>query len=176
MQTSGWPMTETIEIRLGRGFHRLMEFLDGWLSSSSAGGLAAHQAWTARLLAPFALTQAEQRQVCEAVLRVLGQPALRSLLVPDRVNLEILVETDCLGPAGDWLRPDRVLIDHQAQTVTVVDYKWRVLPSERAGYADQLRRYAEAMASRHCGYAIQSLVVDAQAGLWILQGDELVHC
>ncbi|MFZ9176625.1 MAG: PD-(D/E)XK nuclease family protein [Burkholderiaceae bacterium] len=169
-------MVETLEIRLGKAFHALMEQLDRPVVAGHWADLAPGQAWVDRLLAVYALMPAEQLMVCQAVQAVMSNHRAREVLLPAAHQDQLLIEVDCLDAEGRWLRPDRVLISKTAQSVTVIDFKWRVLPSEHQDYAQQLLRYGQVMTKAYPDCDLKMVLIDAQAGVWLCQGGELVHC
>ena len=169
-------MVETLDIRLGKAFHALMEQIDGPVIGHHLSELAPGQAWVDRLLAVYALLPSEQAMVCQAVQSVLSSPQARAVLFPSAAPCQVLTEADCLDDQGRWLRPDRVLICEAQRRVTLIDFKWRVLPTEHKDYGQQLMRYGQVLSQAHPGYDLQMVLVDAQAGVWLCQDGELVHC
>ncbi|MDR9824961.1 hypothetical protein RCJ22_04980, partial [Vibrio sp. FNV 38] len=75
-------------------------------------------------------------------------------------------EVRLLSARGDGalLRIDRLI--ERGNEVLVVDYKLRLLPVERAAYADQLRGYVAAVTPLYPGRDIRAGVATAQ-GEWI---------
>lgn len=169
-------MVETLEIRLGKAFHALMEQIDGPVIAYHLSELAPGQAWVDRLLAAYALLPSEQTVVCQAVQSVLSKPQAREVLFPSPAPCQVLTETDCLDNQGRWLRPDRVLICETQRRLTLIDFKWRVLPTEHKDYVQQLMRYGLVLSQAHPGYHLQMVLIDAQAGVWLCHDGELVHC
>ena len=169
-------MVETLEIRLGKAFHALMEQIDGLVIGHHLAELTPGQAWVDRLLAVYALLPSEQALVCQAVQAVLSNPQAREVLLPSTAEFQVLTEADCLDEQGRWLRPDRVLIGQAERRLTLIDFKWRVLPSEHQDYVQQLMRYGQVLSQAHLGYDLKMVLIDAQAGVWFCQDGELVHC
>ena len=169
-------MVETLEIRLGKAFHALMEQIDGPVIADHLAELTPGQAWVDRLLAVYALLPSEQATVCQAVQAVLSNPQAREVLLPSAVESQVLTEADCLDEQGRWLRPDRVLICETERRLTLIDFKWRVLPSEHQDYVQQLMRYGQVLSQAYPGYELKMALIDAQAGVWLCRGGELVHC
>jgi hypothetical protein len=60
--------------------------------------------------------------------------------------------------------------------VILIDFKWRVLPSEHQDYAQQLLRYGRVLSQAYPDCELKMILIDAQAGVWLCQGGELVHC
>jgi hypothetical protein len=169
-------MVETLEIRLGKAFHALMEQIDRPVIGHHLAELAPGQAWVDRLLAVYALLPSEQAMVCQAVQAVLSNPQAREVLMPLSAQCQVLTEADCLDDQGRWLRPDRVLISEAERRLTLIDFKWRVLPSEQKDYVQQLMRYGQVLSQARPGYDLKMVLIDAQAGVWLCQDGELVHC
>jgi hypothetical protein len=169
-------MVETLEIRLGKAFHALMEQIDGPVIGHHLSDLAPGQAWVDRLLAVYALLPSEQAMVCQAVQAVLSNPQARQVLLPSASPSQVLTEADCLDDQGRWLRPDRVLICETQRSLTVIDFKWRVLPVEHKDYVQQLMRYGQVLSQAHPGWDLKMVLIDAMAGVWLCQDGELVHC
>ena len=169
-------MVETLEIRLGKAFHALMEQLDRPGMTHHVVSLAPGRAWVDRLLAVYALLPSEQATVCQAARTVLSDPTVREILQPSAEPCQVLTEVDCLDDQGRWLRPDRVLICETVRRLSLIDFKWRVLPSEHKDYAQQLMRYGQVLSQAYPGYELKMVLIDAQAGVWLCQGGELVHC
>ncbi len=169
-------MVETLEIRLGRAFHAVMEHVDKPLVAAQPQALAPGCAWLDRLLAILALTPAEQAMVCQAVAMVLSNSAARRVLFPTDDSTQVLIEVDCLDADGQWLRPDRVLVDPAGQSIRLIDFKWRVLPSEHGDYIAQLARYAAVLLKAYPAYQLQAYLIDGLGSVWSCRDGELVHC
>ena len=73
-------------------------------------------------------------------------------------------EIELFSPDGALLRIDRLI--ERGDDILVVDYKLRLLPVERAAYADQLRSYAAAVTPMYPGRTVRAGVATAQ-GEWI---------
>ncbi|TYZ39885.1 ATP-dependent exonuclease, partial [Ralstonia solanacearum] len=109
------------------------------------------------------ITDADAARAAEAVRRMLAAEALAQVFDPARFDVAHN-EVELFSPDGALLRIDRLI--ERGDEVLVVDYKLRLLPVERAAYADQLRGYAAAVAPIYPGRAVRAGVATAQ-GEWI---------
>ena len=160
---------ESLSIRFGKAFHRLLEFADQIPLSSSAPPNWRSGRWGA-VLAPFALSASDCGQVGSAASRVVSDPSLRSLLGLDNPEAIAWVEREWPDGQGGWIRPDRVVWLPPPQAMRIIDFKWRVLPAEEADYAAQLRAYQACVSP-----AADGLIITAEGGHWILTQEGLVH-
>lgn len=151
---------------------------DGTLIGSAAidEGVALHallerlthgQAWPLPLPAPAALVRwlgvsAEMAQVVHAQARqVLAQPPLERFFNP-ALHRWARNEMEIVSPGG-VMRLDRVVMFEDE--VWVLDYKRRLLDSERADYAAQLARYRAALVSVFSDKRIRSALITAEGRL-----------
>lgn len=70
-------------------------------------------------------------------------------------------ELDVLGVDGQLMRIDRLVDDGDA--LWIIDYKLRVAPAARAGYAQQLRDYRDAVAQLWPNRRIEAVLIDGDA-------------
>ncbi|OAI79943.1 ATP-dependent exonuclease, partial [Ralstonia solanacearum] len=117
----------------------------------------------ARWFGATGITDADAARAAEAVRRMLAAEALAHVFDPARFDVAHN-EVELFSPDGALLRIDRLI--ERGDEVLVVDYKLRLLPVERAAYADQLRGYAAAVAPIYPGRAVRAGVATAQ-GEWI---------
>lgn len=117
----------------------------------------------ARWFGATGTTQAEASRVAEAVHRMLASEVLAHVFDPARFDAAHN-EIELFSPEGALLRIDRLI--ERGNEVLVVDYKLRLLPVERAAYADQLRSYVAAVKPMYPGRAVRAGVATAQ-GEWI---------
>jgi ATP-dependent helicase/nuclease subunit A len=117
----------------------------------------------ARWFGATGTTQAEAARVAEAVHCMLASEALAHVFDPARFDAAHN-EIELFSPDGTLLRIDRLI--ERGNEVLVVDYKLRLLPVERAAYADQLRCYVAAVAPMYPERAVRAGVATAQ-GEWI---------
>ncbi|MGA4344081.1 UvrD-helicase domain-containing protein [Ralstonia nicotianae] len=117
----------------------------------------------ARWFGATGITDADAARATEAVRRMLAAEALAHVFDPTRFDVAHN-EVELFSPDGALLRIDRLI--ERGDEVLVVDYKLRLLPVERAAYADQLRGYAAAVAPIYPGRAVRAGVATAQ-GEWI---------
>jgi ATP-dependent helicase/nuclease subunit A len=136
--------TESESIRLGRAWHALLEL-----------GASVFAAAVARR---HALTSAQMKLAAAAADRVRAAPHLRRFFDAPGDNEIELVAAD-----GSLLRVDRLVELDDA--LWVLDYKWRVLAAERAGYEAQVRRYALVLAEIRPDKPVRAALVDAQGAL-----------
>ncbi|MCO4859329.1 UvrD-helicase domain-containing protein [Herbaspirillum sp. WGmk3] len=147
---------------------------DGTLVSTEAidEGVALHallerlthgNAWPLHLPSPPALVRwlgisAEMAQVVHAQARVvLAQPELERFFNPS-LHRWARNEMEIVAPSG-VMRLDRVVMFDDE--VWVIDYKRRLLDSERADYAAQLARYRSALVSVFSDKRIRSALITA---------------
>lgn len=135
---------ESEAIRLGRAWHALLEL-----------GTAASAAAVARR---HALTGAQMKLAAAAADRVRAAPHLRRFFDAPGDNEIDLVDAD-----GSLLRVDRLVELDDA--LWVLDYKWRVLDAERAGYEAQVRRYAAVLAQIRRDKPVRAALIDAEGAL-----------
>ncbi|WP_343584457.1 UvrD-helicase domain-containing protein [Herbaspirillum sp.] len=106
---------------------------------------------------------AEMAQVVHAQARhVLAQPELERFFNP-ALYRAARNEMEIVTPAG-VLRCDRVVMFDDE--VWVLDYKRRLLDSERADYAAQLARYRSALVSVFSDKRIRSALITADGNFW----------
>jgi ATP-dependent helicase/nuclease subunit A len=117
----------------------------------------------ARWFAATGATEADAARAAEAVRRMLSADALAHVFDPERFDAAHN-EIELFSPDGALLRIDRLI--ERGNEVLVVDYKLRLLPVERAAYADQLRGYVAAVTPLYPGRDIRAGVATAQ-GEWI---------
>jgi len=138
------PPPESEAIRLGRAWHELLE-----------RGTAASAAAIAR---SHALTREQVQLAAAAAERIRAAPHLRRFFDAPADNELELVDAD-----GSPLRVDRLVELDDA--LWVLDYKWRVLDSERAGYEAQVRRYASVVAQIRRDKPVRAALIDAEGTL-----------
>ena len=117
----------------------------------------------ARWFAATGITQADATRAADAVRRMLSAQALAHVFDPAHFDAAHN-EMELFGPDGALLRIDRLI--ERGNDILVVDYKLRLLPVERAAYADQLRGYVAAVAPMYPGRSVRAGVATAQ-GEWI---------
>nr|WP_255515745.1 MULTISPECIES: UvrD-helicase domain-containing protein [unclassified Herbaspirillum] len=152
---------------------------DGTLASSAAidEGVALHallerltyaahwppQVPPAPVLARWLGISAEMAQVVHAQARhVFAQPELERFFNP-ALHCAARNEMEIVTPGG-VLRCDRVVMFDDE--VWVLDYKRRLLDSERADYAAQLARYRSALMSVFSDKRIRSALITADGRFW----------
>jgi len=108
-------------------------------------------------------TQTEAARAAEAVRRMLAADALAHVFDPAHFDAAHN-EVELFSPDGALLRIDRLI--ERGNEVLVVDYKLRLLPVERAAYAEQLRGYVAAVTPMYSGRTVRAGVATAQ-GEWI---------
>ncbi|MEY2775949.1 MAG: hypothetical protein RLY30_47 [Pseudomonadota bacterium] len=171
---------DTLPQRKGRAFHALMEAwslldLDRDLRPEE---LVQQPVW-ARLLSPYALSGSHLLEVIGASQGLLAAPPLRAWIgLPGGPQpAQRWSERTWRHPDGRSLRPDWVLrYTTPQEQVRIVDWKWAVLPSEHAAYADQLVGYRELMQHHFPSATVEASLVSAQGEIWRLEGEGLVHC
>ncbi|MCO5398065.1 UvrD-helicase domain-containing protein [Ralstonia soli] len=124
---------------------------------------ALDAATIARWFGASGVTQADATRAADAVHRMLSAEALTHVFDPARFDAAHN-EIELFGPDGALLRIDRLI--ERGDEVLVVDYKLRLLPVERAAYADQLRGYVSAVTPMYPGRSVRAGVATAQ-GEWI---------
>ncbi len=102
----------------------------------------------ARWFGATGITDADAARAAEAVRRMLAAEALAHVFDAARFDVAHN-EVELFSPDGALLRIDRLI--ERGDEVLVVDYKLRLLPVERAAYADQLRGYVAAVAPMYPG-------------------------
>ena len=119
-------------------------------------------AWSVALVARrFGLEPGAAQQALDAAARVRSAPALQPFLAP---QVAARNELELIDRQGASLRIDR-LVEHPEQ-YWIIDYKWS-LPATQAsdprlaGYAAQLRRYAQALADAGMDKPVRLLLVAA---------------
>ncbi|MCK6430955.1 MAG: ATP-dependent exonuclease, partial [Burkholderiaceae bacterium] len=106
----------------------------------------------------FGLTVERAEEALAAVERVRGAVRLRRFF-----EARGLDEIEMLAADGTLLRADRVVELDDA--LWVLDYKWRVLAAERAGYEAQVRRYASVLAEIRSDKPVRAALIDAEGAL-----------
>jgi ATP-dependent helicase/nuclease subunit A len=117
----------------------------------------------ARWFSATGVTQADATRTADAVRRMFSAETLMHVFDPacfDAAHNEI----ELFAPDGALLRIDRLI--ERGNDILVVDYKLRLLPVERAAYADQLRGYVAAISPMYPGRNVRAGVATAQ-GEWI---------
>ncbi|GIL07161.1 MAG: hypothetical protein BroJett031_36810 [Betaproteobacteria bacterium] len=129
------------------------------LGAAWHAALAAEVPLDARALAlRFGLTVERAEEALAAVERVRGAVRLRRFF-----EARGLDEIEMLAADGTLLRADRVVELDDA--LWVLDYKWRVLAAERAGYEAQVRRYASVLAEIRSDKPVRAALIDAEGAL-----------
>jgi ATP-dependent helicase/nuclease subunit A len=149
---------DTLAIRKGKALHRLLEF-----------GPTLAQSAIARLIAPFALPAAAHEEIL-AALHTLGQSSwAQEIFRTDRLSY-----AEREWPVEDagriiLMRPDRVVrVAADPECWWIIDFKWQVLPSELADYAQQLSGYQNAFQTIRPQAQIQAKILTAQGQVWQL--------
>lgn len=124
---------------------------------------APDAATIARWFGASGVTQTDAARAADAVGRMLSADALAHVFDPARFDVAHN-EIELFGPDGALLRIDRLV--QRGNEILVVDYKLRLLPVERAAYAEQLRGYVAAVTPMYPGCAVRAGVATA-AGEWI---------
>ena len=120
-------------------------------------------ATVARWFGATGATEADAARAAEAVHRMLASKALTHVFDPAHFDVAHN-EIELFSPDGALLRIDRLI--KRGDDILVVDYKLRLLPVERAAYADQLRGYVAAVTPMYLGRTVRAGVATAQ-GEWI---------
>ncbi len=150
--------TESIAIRQGKALHSLLEC-----------GPSISTQTVARVIAPFALP-AQARSELQSALNALKASAFVSQIF----DKKLLAYSEAEWPIEQdkkitILRPDRVVrISQTPETWWIIDFKWRVLDSERSDYARQLSGYRQAFQAIRPGAVIEAKIVTASAEVWDL--------
>jgi ATP-dependent helicase/nuclease subunit A len=128
------------------------------------------------LIAEFGLPRAARDEVIASAAAIAGSTFAARIFNPD-----VLAYSESEWPASDLssgglMRPDRVVrIYESPEEWWIVDFKWNVLPSEHADYIRQLSSYRDQFARIRPQARVSAKILTAQAQLWDLQGDRLVH-
>jgi ATP-dependent helicase/nuclease subunit A len=147
--------SESDAIRMGKAWHALLEH-----------GREPDDALPGRVGADYALSAEQTREVLEAAQRVMASPRLARFFGP---AVAAWNEFELIDDSGDTLRIDR-LVDLE-EALWVLDYKWRCLDTERAAYARQLARYAQAVRSLWPQRSIRTALVLADGSLVETEAD-----
>lgn len=162
--------TETLAMRQGKALHRLMEF--GPRAALAMGQSALAQ----RLLAEFALPASARTQVWQAVATIAASPMAAIVFDPNRLAYAEAEWPVALTPGDTIMRPDRVVrIEEHPETWWIIDFKWNVLDSELADYAQQLESYRREFQAIRPQAAVEARIITAQAQVWALSEGRLVH-
>jgi len=161
---------ESLPIRLGQAFHRLMEFAEH-LPAQTMPEADWHRGRWGRLLAPYALPREACAEVGACAVQIVSDPDMRGLLGLGTVQAMAWAEREWPDASGGWIRPDRVVWLPDCQSVRIIDFKWRLLPAEEADYAAQLRCYQAVISPGATAH-----IVTADGGHWMLAEEGLVHC
>lgn len=160
---------DSLAIRQGKALHRLLEF--GPRLQSSA---------VDRLICEFGLPQEASLRVIEAAKRVGASDIAQTIFDPNRLAYaEQEWPTQDVEPPR-LLRPDRVVrFQAEPETWWVIDFKWKVLPSETSRYAEQLASYRREFQRLRPQALVLARIVTSDADVWDLEGDfgqeRLVH-
>ncbi|MCA1325119.1 UvrD-helicase domain-containing protein [Herbaspirillum sp. alder98] len=137
--------------------------LHALLERVTHGGRWPPQLPKAALLAPWlGIDSGLAAVVHEQATRLLAQPELERFFNP-ALHRAARNEMEIVTPGG-VLRCDRVVMFDDE--VWVLDYKRRLLDSERADYAAQLARYRAALVSVYSDKQIRSALITADGRLW----------
>lgn len=159
------PTSDRLVIRQGKALHRLLEF-----------GPALRADMARQLLAEFALPRAARDEVMQAVLKIGQHSVSQAVFHPECLAFAEAEWPDIDQNAGRVLRPDRVVrISESPETWWVIDFKWRVLPSELSDYANQLRNYQQLFQSIRPNAVVEAKILTADAQCWALRGERLIH-
>lgn len=163
------PEFESLAIRQGKALHRMLEF----------GPRLQPQA-TGRLLAEFGLPLDALHRVMRAAQKVAASEIAAIIFDADRLAY---VEQE--WPMREQesirlLRPDRVVrVQTDPEIWWVIDFKWKVLPSEAARYAAQLATYQREFQRLRPQALVLARILTSDAEIWDLEGDagqeRLVH-
>ena len=163
---AGAPAEGAADIVFDQGAVAQGELLHAVLERLTRRGLpkqAPDAETIARWFGATGVTQADATRAADAVRRMLSAEALVHVFDPARFDAAHN-EIELFGRDGALLRIDRLI--ERGNEVLVVDYKLRLLPVERAAYADQLRGYVAAVTPMYPGRAVRAGVATAQ-GEWI---------
>jgi ATP-dependent helicase/nuclease subunit A len=129
------------------------------LGAAWHAALAAEVTPDARALAlQFGLTVDLAKEALAAVERVRAAAPLRRFF-----EAQAMDEIEMVAADGTLLRADRVVELDDA--LWVLDYKWRVLASERAGYEAQVRGYAAVLAEIRPDKPVRAALIDSDGAL-----------
>lgn len=163
------PEFESLAIRQGKALHRLLEF-GPRLQPQAAG----------RLLAEFGLPKDSVARVMTAAQRV-GASEIAAIIFDDHRLAYAEQEWPMQADASlRLLRPDRVVrVQTDPEVWWVIDFKWKVLPSEAAQYAAQLASYQREFQRLRPQASVLARILTSDAEIWDLEGDfgqeRLVH-
>ncbi|WP_296225006.1 UvrD-helicase domain-containing protein [Ralstonia sp. UBA689] len=160
------PSADTADPVFDQGAVAQGELLHAVLERITRHGLpeqAPDAATIARWFGSIGVTEADAARAAEAVRRMLSADALAHVFDPARFDAAHN-EIELFSPDGALLRIDRLI--ERGSEVLVVDYKLRLLPVERAAYADQLRGYVAAVTPMVPGRTVRAGVATAQ-GEWM---------
>ncbi|MFZ5541287.1 MAG: hypothetical protein ACOY5V_16265, partial [Pseudomonadota bacterium] len=129
------------------------------LGAAWHAALAADAPPDARTLAlRFGLSLERAHEAVAAAARVRAAAPLRRFFEARGAD-----EIEMVAADGALLRADRIVELDDA--LWVLDYKWRVLASERAGYEAQVRRYASVLAEIRPDKPVRAALIDSQGAL-----------
>ncbi len=141
---------ETDAMRVGSCWHVLLERAEPDAQAPDVGAIA-HE---------FELTPDQAQQAHSAARAVLGSPGLRRFFAR---GVDPAAEIDVIDAAGELHRIDRLAeVDG---TLWVLDYKWQLLDSERAGYEKQIRRYCDVVRSIRSDVPVRGALVLSDGSL-----------
>ena len=156
---------ETLAMRQGKALHRLLEF---------GGRMPAVLA--ARLMAEFALPSAARQAVMRAAQTIADSPIAAVVFDPARLAHAEAQWPTRFSAKPSIMRPDRVVrVDTSPETWWIVDFKWAVLESELADYAQQLTGYVTEFQAIRPQATVFAKILTAQAQEWRLVEGRLVH-
>ena len=145
------PLTVAVRVGAvaqGELLHAVLERL----TRRGAPERAPDAATIARWFGATGVTEADAARAAEAVHRMLTAKALTHVFDPAHFDVAHN-EIELFSPDGALLRIDRLI--ERGDDILVVDYKLRLLPVERAAYADQLRSYAAAVTPMYPGRTVR---------------------
>ena len=160
---------ESLSIRQGKALHRLLEF-----------GPKLQPSAISRLIAEFGLPQDAVSRVVEAVKRVAASDIAQAIFDPERLAYAEQEWPIQEGDVQRLMRPDRVVqIASDPEAWWVIDFKWKVLPSETSRYAAQLASYRREFQRLRPQALVLARILTSDAEVWDLEGDvgqeRLVH-
>jgi len=166
----------TLAIRQGQALHRIMEFTHLMSTEGTAGEHPVLEPVWQRCLAPFGLNEGQARDVWDRAQALLALPLARRLL--GARGERAWIEREWPDAHGQICRPDRVVVDAIADRtlLRVIDFKWRLLDSERQPYAEQLARYLEVMEMHSPTAHQEAFILTAEPSIWQLIDGRLIHC
>jgi ATP-dependent helicase/nuclease subunit A len=136
-------------VRLGRAWHALLE---------RATSVEALEEVDRTLIGRrFGLDTAQVETVFDAARAVLSAPHLSRFFKPGDAELELIDED------GALLRIDRLVDVDDAWWI--IDFKWRVTPTERATYTRQVERYCRIVQSIHPARSVRGVLIAADGEL-----------